>query len=341
MKKLLLLIFIVLLFAVSFYGIYFSKINKGLSAIGENVSFEIKPGEGVKKISLKLEESKLISSALFFELYIWETKSETRLQAGHYELNPKMSISEIVQKIIDGEVLSQEKNIKLLEGWGIKDMEDYLAKNSITNKNDFSAKVSESVDNWLFGFKMPDFLETAPKTASLEGYLFPDTYRIFNYASADDIVFKMLENFDKKLNQDLRAEIKKQNKSIHDIIIMASIIEKEVRSPRDMAIVAGILYNRMKIGMRLEVDSSVNFASGKNDPGVSLEDLQIDSPYNTYKYNGLPPGPICSPGIEAIKAAIYPQESPYLFYLNRQDTGETIFSKNFEEHVRNKNKYLK
>ena len=180
-----------------------------------------------------------------------------------------------------------------------------------------------------------------PIGVDLEGYLFPDTYRIYNDASADDILEKMLDNFDTKLSRELRDEIASQGKSIHDIVTMASIIEKEVAVKDDMAIVSGILYKRMEIGMRLEVDSSVNYVSGKSDPSVTYVDLQIDSPYNTYKYDGLPPGPICNPGLQAIQAAVYPGTSSYLFYLNRQDTGETIFSKNFDEHIRNKNKYLK
>ncbi len=136
-------------------------------------------------------------------------------------------------------------------------------------------------------------------------------------------------------------KIKEQNKTVHEIITLASIIEKEVRSEKDMALVAGILLKRLEIGMPLEVDSTINYITGKNDPSVQSVDLQINSPYNTYKNYGLPPGPISNPGLASIKAAVYPEESDYLFYLNRQDTGETIFSKNYDEHLTNKYKYLK
>ena len=187
----------------------------------------------------------------------------------------------------------------------------------------------------------PDFLNDAPADANLEGYLFPDTYRIFRDATAEDIIAKMLDNFNGKLSPAMRADISKQGKSIHDIVVMSSIVEKEVRSAADKKIVAGILYKRLELGMKLEVDVTINYISGKNNPSSALEDLQIDSPYNTYKYYGLPPGPIANPGLDAIMAAIYPEKSPYLFYLNRQDTGETIFSKTYEEHLRNKAKYLK
>ena len=340
-KKILIVLLFLAVVAFGAYGNYKSGINSSVGETEELVTFEINPGEGVKKIGANLIAEDLIESDFFFETYIWRTENETKLQAGIYELNKGLSIIEIVDKLIAGEILSQEENIKILEGWKIIDMEEYFVKNNILGESDFSKQVSAPVSDWSFTFAKPSYLEDVPFGVDLEGYIFPDTYRIFVGASAEDIIEKTLDNFDNKLDQELRDEIKSQGKSIHEIITLASIIEKEVASEDDMAIVSGLLYKRMEIGMRLEVDASVNYASGKSDPSVTYADLQIDSPYNTYKYDGLPPGPICSPGLQAIKAAIYPKESPYLFYLNRQDTGETIFSKNFDEHIRNKNKYLK
>ncbi len=322
------------------YSNYNLKINNAVGEAEELVIFEIKPGEGVKKIGANLIAEGLIKSDFFFETYIWRTKDDTKLQFGVYELNKGLSIVEIVDKLIAGETLNQERDIKILEGWKIIDMEEYFVKNDILAKGLFVERASQSVSDEVFKHEF-EFLQDVPPGIDLEGYLFPDTYRIFNGASHFDIIKKMLDNFDNKLSQELRDEISSQGKSIHDIVTLASIIQKEVASEKDMAIVSGLLYKRMEVGMRLEVDASVNYASGKSDPSVTYADLQIDSPYNTYKYDGLPPGPICSPGLQAIIAAIYPRESPYLFYLNRQDTGETIFSKDFNEHIRNKNKYLK
>lgn len=341
MKKILIIVLFLALGVLIFYGVYNFSINSAVSDNAEIISFEIKSGEGVKKIGANLLAEGLIKSDFFFETYIWQTKNETKLQAGVYELNKTMSIVEIVNKFISGKVISQERDIKILEGWKIADMEEYFVKNNILEEGEFSKLANAPVDDWSFDFAKPGYLEDVPPGVDLEGYIFPDTYRIFKGASAEDIIEKALDNFDNKLSQELRDEIAAQGKSIHDIITLASIIEKEVPLEDDMAVVSGILYKRMKIGMRLEVDASVNYASGKSDPSVTYADLQIDSPYNTYKYYGLPPGPICSPGLQAIIAAIRPKESPYLFYLNRPDTGETIFSKSFEEHIRNKNKYLK
>lgn len=307
----------------------------------EEIDFVIEKGQNVETISDNLFKADLIDSTLFFETYIWETGNGIKLQAGKYILDKKMSIKEIVDKLISGDVARDEKTIKILEGWTIDDIENYLVENEITKPGEFSGLAKVYIGDWSMSFAKPDILDDAPSRVDLEGYLFPDTYRIFSSATAEDIVEKLLGHMELKLDDELRVEIKKQGRSIHEVLTLASIIEKEVVSEEDMAIVSGLLQKRMEIGMKLEVDSSVNYATGKSDPSASYVDLQIDSPYNTYKYFGLPPGPISNPGFRAIKAAVYPEESPYLFYLNRQDTGETIFSQDYNEHIRNKNKYLK
>jgi len=151
---------------------------------------------------------------------------------------------------------------------------------------------------------------------------------------------KMLANFDEKITPDLRKEITKQKKTIFEIITMASLIEKEVAMDEDRAIVSGILWKRIKLGIPLQVDATITYITGKNNTKISLNDTKINSPYNTYKYRGLPPGPIANPGIAAIRAAIFPKSSPYLFYLSAPD-GRTIFSKTLEEHNTAKTRYLR
>ncbi len=341
MKKIFVLIMVILIAIWGVYYNYQNKVYKNKKNSQGFVSFTISQGESVQDIANNLLVNGLIDSVLFFKIYIWQTDSSSQLQAGVYELDKSISISKIVNKFIKGKTVSDEQEIKILEGWTIKDINDYLMKNNIINDNIFQKKASQAVNNWEFSFAKFSFLQQIPRGFDLEGYLFPDTYRIFKQASAEDVIKKMLDNFNKKITPVLYAEIEKQHKTIPEIITMASIIEKEVRDKNDMAIVAGILYKRLSLGMRLEVDSTVNYATGASRASVTWQDLQIDSPFNTYQHSGLPPGPICNPGIEAIKAAIYPQTSDYLFYLNRQDTGETIFSKTFSEHIRNKNKYLK
>jgi len=185
------------------------------------------------------------------------------------------------------------------------------------------------------------FLKSKPKNISLEGYLFPDTYEVAYGEELEDIVEKMLDNFDKKLSQRLRnLGITKQGKTVFEIITMASLIEKEVKSLEDKKIVSGILWKRINAGIGLQVDATVTYITGKKSTRVSKQETEIDSLYNTYKYRGLPLGPISNPGLESIEAATYPQSSDHWYYLSAPD-GETIFSKTLEEHNIAKAEHLK
>ena len=150
----------------------------------------------------------------------------------------------------------------------------------------------------------------------------------------------MLNNFDQKLDEKMRKDIQAQGKTIFEVLIMASLIEKEVRSVEDMKIVSGIFWDRIKYGQALESCASLAYILGENKTVYSQEDTQINSPYNTYRNKGLPPGPIANPGLNAIQAAIYPQYTEYNYFLTDPETGQTIWSKTFEEHKQNKWKYL-
>ncbi|MDP3770941.1 MAG: endolytic transglycosylase MltG, partial [bacterium] len=184
------------------------------------------------------------------------------------------------------------------------------------------------------------WLKDKPDFIGLEGYLFPDTYRVYADATVEDIVRKMLENFDRKLTPELREEITKSNRSLHQIVTMASIVEAEIANHDDRPTAAGLLWKRRDRGMLLQVDASVNYVTGKHDPRVSREDTAADSSYNTYKYPGLPRGPIGNPGTSAILAALRPKESPYWFFLTTKD-GKTVFSRTLEEHNINVQRHLR
>ncbi|MCX6701950.1 MAG: endolytic transglycosylase MltG [Candidatus Zambryskibacteria bacterium] len=172
---------------------------------------------------------------------------------------------------------------------------------------------------------------------SNEGYLFPDTYFISKTAKSMDVINMMKENFEVKINS--VSGIATSTHKLKDIIIMASILEGEAL-PKDRNIVAGILWKRLEMGMPLQVDSTFAYINGKNTYELTLDDLKIDSPYNTYKYRGLPPGPISNPGLEAIISAINPIKTKYLYFLTEKD-GTIHYAKTFEEHKRNKELYLK
>lgn len=305
---------------------------------GENIIFVVKKGDGVKQIAANLVSAKIIGSDLFFGIYAKNNNLQTKFQAGEYELSSKMDMREIADILASGKVIRKEKDLKFIEGWTTREMDAYLTKLNIVKDGDLLNYSQNEVNNLKSGF---DFLSELPKNASLEGFLFPDTYRVYENAKLDNIVKKMLSNFDNKLTSEMRADIKKQGKNIYEIITMASLIEKEVKSYDDKRMVSGIFWNRIKNGQALESCATLAYILGVNKKQYTYEDTKIDSPYNSYMNRGLPPGPISNPSINAIKAAIYPIDNDYVFFLSRFDNGETVFSKTYDEHLRNKAKYLK
>jgi len=327
-KRTLLIILIIAILAGFFIfgGIYFSRKPNST----ESVVFILEKGEGSKEIALNLEKEGLIWWGPLFRAYVLVMGESKKLQAGAYELNPSMNIPAIVRKFISGETLKTV--ITIPEGFNLKQIEDEL-----------SLELPRPALDGFFAadFKSEfDFLNDAPAGASLEGFLFPDTYKLDASMTDKEVAETFLKNFDNKLTQDLRSEIKIQNKTIFEILTMASLIEKEVKTKEDKEIVSGILWKRLKNNIPLQVDATISYVIGEGTTKISIEDTKIDSPYNTYKYLGLPKGPICNPGIESIEAAIYPKDSPYWYYLSTPE-GKTIFSKTLEEHNYAKFKYLK
>lgn len=338
-----------LLASVTIFFVYQNAISKPSGNNNKNVVFSVVSGESVNTIADNLVKAGLIKSSLFFRYYIKSENLAPELKAGDYELSPILSIKEIAQAMVKGETLKKDREIKIIEGWNTDDINKYLKNNEIVKDDRFKELVQAGKKDCL-GQELNkdkssacywDFLKNIPQGATLEGFLFPDTYRVFNDSSAQDILARMLSNFDKKLTKEIRDEIGRQGKSIYEIVILASIIEKEVTSSKDMAIVSGIFQNRMMNGQALESCATLAYILHENKKQFSVEDTKINSPYNTYQNKGLPPGPICNPGLNAIRAAVYPEKTDYFYFLSRFDNNETVFSKNYNEHLMNKAKYLR
>jgi UPF0755 protein len=260
-----------------------------------------------------------------------------KIQAGSYEISQSMNVPQIAGKFFWGD--SIVKNVKIIEGWDLNDIfENVSSEGLYTKEQILKALYSAEVQRFISNYK---YLGEDAKKTDYEGYFFPDTYKINSETTAEDFVKNIFSNFDQKLTPDLRKEIDRQKKSVEDIIIMASIIEKEVKNIADKKVVSGILWKRLKIDMPLQVDASLLYNNDIIDGNrVLISDTQIDSLYNTYKNKGLPFGPICNPGIDSIKAAIYPTNTNYLYYLSAPK-GMTVFSESFEQHKAAKARYLK
>jgi len=323
----LILIFLVVLLAWFFIIV---NSNNGLS---KNKTFLVQDGQGVNQISNGLYNDNLIKSKFVFESWLWIKQAESKLIAGVYDIPAGVSIRQLTNLLILGPQDSQE-SVTLLEGWTRKLMSEALDRHGMSGQK-FMELSSEKID-WQDDY---DFLLDAPSNASLEGYIFPDTYFIDSSTSEEFFIKKTLNNFNRKLSDSLREEINRQGKTIFEVVTLASIIEREVPVYADKKMIADVFLKRIDAGIGLQSDATINYITGKGMEQPTLDDLTIDSPYNTYKYKGLPPGPISNPGIDSIEAVVYPTANEYYYFLTSDDD-KVIYSRTYEEHLENKARYL-
>ncbi len=299
----------------------------------EATLFEIRRGEGLRSVSEGLQREAYIPSSLAFELYARFRGWEDRLQAGRYLISDRMSSVEILETIVSGDAVFDELTITIPEGWSLTDIEGYFESLGLFTREEFAeATVMQAAyeDFW--------FLEPLEEDTILDGYLFPDSYRIFSDSTPTSIVRRMLANLGNRLTPEMLDTLDEQGRTLHELLTLASIVQKE--SPDgDMEEIAGVFWNRLRDGWRLESDATVNYVLGTSKLQPTFADTAVDDPYNTYVYPGLPPGPIGNPGMEAILASLAPAEHDYYFFLHKP-TLETVFSHTFTEHLAAKARYL-
>lgn len=293
------------------YSLFFSA-PKDFPA-GSTVS--VTSGSGLLQLSRSLEEEGVIRSSFWFRIVAIFFKGERGLQAGDYALNVPENVFKVARRVISGDYQIKRVKMTIPEGFTVK-------------------KISS-----LFNEEFTSFDKNLFESVAQEGYLFPDTYFINVNATATSTIRLLRDNFIRKIFY-LMPEIEESGRSLEDIIIMASILEGEAKTLEDRKIVSGILWKRLELGMPLQVDASFVYINGKTTKDLTLDDLKIDSPYNTYLYKGLPPTPISNPGLESISAAIHPTETKYLYFLTGTD-GKMYYASTHDEHVRNKQKFLK
>ena len=308
---------VILLFLIVNLVVFLQPIDKSKTV---KTSFDVRYGDGFKVIAERLEEEGLIKSRSWFKIYSLITGSAHLFKPGSYELNPSMSGVQIAKALTSG---PQDIKVIVYEGETLVDIDRKLAEAKVLDLGELK-KFNDS------------------QSKSLEGFLFPDTYKFTQHSKVDDVVKKFLDNFKNKVGDHAGDDD-------YEDLIIASIIEKEALRSQDRLVVSGVIHKRLDMGMALQIDASVVYAKCKGaflscddkTRVLSSQDLKLKNPYNTYLYPGLPPTPISNPGKESIMAALNPQKSKYLYYISDPKTGRIIFSQTLDEHNQNRFKYLR
>jgi UPF0755 protein len=313
-------------------------------------TFVVAAGEKTDVIVAHLKEKGVIRSMTLFKLALSKSGLATKLQPGTYDLRDAPDFEAVIRKLASGGIAANEQVLLVKEGWNLGDVKDALTKIGFAGGDLYRVTGVPAVDArtynsdrapWAKDFSADfPFLKDKPSYVSLEGFLFPDTYRLFKDATAEDVTRKMLENFDRKLTPELRSRIALGKHTVYEVVTMASIIEREVQTDEDRRKVADLFWRRLEKGMPLQADSTVNYATGKGLASVTFDDTKNVSPYNTYKYRGLPLGPICNPGLSAIAAAADPKANDAWYFLTDKD-GKVYYARTLDEHNRNKARYLR
>lgn len=316
----------ILIFFLSWFSLEFCRPPK--SSV-ERIMFEVEKGQSAKKIVQNLKKKGIIKKS-------WPTLvgyriffSSQSLKAGEYSLPLPLSPKDVLHILTEGEVILY--TVTVPEGLIIEETAELMESQGFAKKEDF---IETSADT--------SFISSWDREATtLEGYLFPETYSFPKDTTAEEIVPTMVSQFMQVFNDEWRSRADEIGMSIRDIVILASLVEKETFLPEEKKFVSAVFHNRLKIGMKLDCDPTIIYAlkrEGKFKDRLRTKDLKLDSPYNTYLYPGLPPGPIANPGKDSLQAALYPADEKYLYFVSKND-GSHHFSHTFREHQNAVNTY--
>jgi len=317
---------------------FYTSVNLPLTC-QEECGFSITKGENLRSIANRLRNEKYIFSSILFQVYVKTKGLEKNIKAGDYQFISPLTITNITEIITNGKLTKNNNSFLILEGETMLEIEENLKEKGLIDP-------SSSLKDWKIG----DFLEKRyldifsefPSDTSLEGYLFPDSYHLPQGLEEKEILSMFIDNFVSKTENDLFFDIKEQKRSFYEILTMASLLEKEVREETDKRMVADIIWRRLDTNFLLQIDATICYAKFQSFKKCTLirELFELNSPYNTYLYKGLPPTPINNPGIGSMQAALNPLANDYWYYMTDRKTGKTIFSETFEEHLESRGKYL-
>lgn len=309
------------------------KFKKDIKENTESKIIEIPKGSSPTKIANILKENNIIKYPEKFVEFAIQTGNDKKLKYGNFSVNYSMSYEQIIKELQTNGVQKDSVKIVVPEGYELRQIVDLLVEKGIGKKEQYV----EAIKNYNFEY---DFLEGLPATDTrLEGYLFPATYYFEKTASEASVLDKMLNTFNERFKEEYKQKAKEMNMTINELITLASIIEREAGNDKERAKVASVFHNRLNSSTYpyLESCATVQYILKERKAVLSYEDVEIKSPYNTYKNKGLPPYPIASPGINSIEAALYPEKTDYYFFCLSK-AGEHLFAKTYQEHLENMKK---
>jgi UPF0755 protein len=323
---------LILLLVLAGAGFWLSYNLKPVSSAAQTQVFVIEQGMSASKVAEELKKQNIIRSApAFLQLCRWQN-ADSKLMAGMYYLSPGMSSREILETLLQG-TEPEVVRITIPEGYTVEQIVNTLVNNGLgTEKEYYKVMASFSAKDYAFLAGIPNGKNR------LEGFLFPDTYFFDKNAKARDVVDRFLERFSRELTPETKNKLEEMDLSIYHWLIHASIVEREAQKQEERPVIAGVFANRLRIGMPLQSCATVQYVLGEAKPVLSIEDTKIDSPYNTYKYPGLPPGPISNPGHASLQAVLYPEKTDYLYFVAKQD-GSHAFAVTYQQHLNNVAKY--
>lgn len=331
-QKIVITLAIALAIFISSIACFFIQYSKTSNL--KDIYFSLDKDSTIEQIALELEKKSVIKSESYLRYYAKAAGFKDNVKSGNYILKPQMKFNDVLTKLQSGK--SDFYSITVPEGYTLHQIASKLEKNNLAKKNSFISSNLEDIDTEAFISGEKDVFY------DLEGYLLPDTYYIPVNFTEEDIIKLMFNNFKSAFSEKDILRSRELGLSINEITTIASLIEKEAANDKERSIIAGVIYNRIKKGMALQIDAAVIYANTKGEKNldkVYYNHLKVESKYNTYLYKGLPPGPIASPGRASIEAALYPENNEYLYYV-AAEKGH-VFSKTYEEHVVNVKKYIK
>ena len=325
------------------YGVWNKVYDKFLApadaASQQEIAFAVESGQSLSSVANKLEEAGLIRNHTVFKYYCDFAGMGQKIQVGAYMLKPSMTMSEIADQLTRGDGNPIVRNITLIPGRTIEEFAADLVKSGVLSDSTEFLELCRTGDKFRDYYYIADVLATgnaSQRRYALEGYLSANTYEVYVTATAEDIIRKLLSQTERAFPADYQERAEELGYTMDQMLTLASLIEKEAKTG-DFAKVSAVFHNRLKEGMKLQSDVTIHYVTGDNRMVLTGSDLEVDSPYNTYKITGLPLGPICSPSQAAINAALYPDEEyvaeKYLYFCAKDpNTGELHFSRTLQEH---------